>query len=504
VGLALKEWIVMRYLSQRTPLVADGLVYAVTARGELVCVRASTGMVLWRKDYAADFAGHRGNFGWCDQLLIDGKQLIAVPGGPTATVIALDRRTGATIWKCPLGDRAQYVGAVLARAPAPKHYIAVLSGGLAGISPDGRLLWRYEGQIVRSVNSCTPNVMGNRVFTAANYGRGIVLLELKQKGKEVEVLEVYRRTLLTPAWHEMVVCLGDHAYVGTTRGVCCLELSTGKVVWQEEKKDGGLGGQVSGTCADGHLYLFSQRGAVALVAASPKGFRLAGQFALPDAKSKPGATAPVVTGGRLYLRDDDRLFAYEVRKGTSLAKVITHTVPRAPAADVPKQPGTDREPDAIFVPTPQDVVAKMLDLAGIKKTDTVVDLGCGDGRIVVTAARKYGCQAIGYDIDPDCVKMALANVRRQKVEKLVRIERQDLFKVELDKVDVVALYLPAPLLTKLLPQLGKLRAGARVVSHAFAIPGMKPTRAVQVKSEETGIEHTVYLYVAPLTRQTKP
>src|SRR5262249_2237381 len=145
LGLSVKEMEFMRFLSQRTPLVDGGRIYAVTARGELVCVRAATGAVIWRRDYVKDFAGQRGGFGWGDQLPLDGERRICVPGGKKAAVVALNKTTGATIWKSPIDDAAQYVGAVVVPGvKVPKHYIAVTIRGLVGVSTEGKLLWRYD------------------------------------------------------------------------------------------------------------------------------------------------------------------------------------------------------------------------------------------------------------------------------------------------------------------------------------------------------------------------
>jgi outer membrane protein assembly factor BamB len=496
LGQAVKEHVVMRWLSQRTPLVDEDRVYAVTARGELVCVRATDGKRLWSKNYRDDFEGQRGVFGVCDQLLVDGVRLVCVPGGPSATVTALHKHTGEPLWKCPLGDRAQYVGAVVSEGGGVRHYVAATSQGLVGVSTSGRLLWRYTRSSWSRPNSCTPNVLGNRLFCGCNYSQGVVLLELKAGTGEVEVKELYQKPLATPAWHEMIVCLGDHAYVGTTRGLVCLELATGAVVWEEQKADGGIAGQVTGTCADGRLYLRGTSGQVALVEANPKRFVLQGLLQIPDAQMKPGSTAPVVAGGRLYLRDDGRLFCYAVTKDVPAGKPVVFAVP--PAKALPARVDGKREPDAIFVPTPQDVVEKMLELAKIRKSDVVVDLGCGDGRLVVTAARKYGCKAIGYDLDPECVRMSRENVKKQGVERLVTIEEKDLFNVDLSKVDVVLLYLPPELTRRLIPQLSKLPAGARVVSHAFPIPGITPDRVVTVTSKEDELEHRISVWTAPL------
>ncbi|MBN1972369.1 MAG: methyltransferase domain-containing protein [Sedimentisphaerales bacterium] len=163
-----------------------------------------------------------------------------------------------------------------------------------------------------------------------------------------------------------------------------------------------------------------------------------------------------------------------------------------------------REPDVIYVPTPQDVVDKMLELAQVKKDDLVYDLGCGDGRIVVTAAKKYGCKAVGFDIDPNRIKDSLDNVAKNNVSDLVSIVQQDIFTLDLSNVDVVTLYLLPSLNVKLIPQLEKLKPGARIVSHSFDMEGVEPDKVVTVKPNDSNWEHTVYLWTAPITKYRKP
>lgn len=173
-----------------------------------------------------------------------------------------------------------------------------------------------------------------------------------------------------------------------------------------------------------------------------------------------------------------------------------------------------REPDVIFVPTPQFVVDKMLELAKVKKDDVVYDLGCGDGRIVVTAAKKYGCKGYGFDIDPKRVKESRKNVRENEVGDLVHIEQKDIFTLDLSKANVVTLYLLPSLNVKLIPQLEKLKPGSRIVSHDFDMKGVIPDKVItvtkdSVKEQETvdyddfesAGEHTIYLWTVPLKKE---
>jgi len=168
-----------------------------------------------------------------------------------------------------------------------------------------------------------------------------------------------------------------------------------------------------------------------------------------------------------------------------------------------------RKPDVVFVPTPQVVVDKMLELAEVQAGDVVYDLGCGDGRIVVTAAKKYGVKAIGFDIDPVRVKEAWANVRSNRVEHLVSIRQADIFTLDLREASVVTLYLLPELNVRLMPQLERLKPGSRIVSHDFDMRGAKPMLTHKLTSSPNqaaegyaGEEHTIYKWTVPWEKDT--
>jgi cyclopropane fatty-acyl-phospholipid synthase-like methyltransferase len=140
----------------------------------------------------------------------------------------------------------------------------------------------------------------------------------------------------------------------------------------------------------------------------------------------------------------------------------------------------------------------MLATAGVGKADVVYDLGSGDGRIVIEAAKKYGCRAVGLEIDRDLVKLSQERVREAKVEKLVTIKDADLFDTDFSDATVIAVYLPSNLLQRLFPKFAQLKPGVRIVSHQFEIPNQTPEKTIAVESNETGAKHTIYLWTTPL------
>ncbi len=216
--------------------------------------------------------------------------------------------------------------------------------------------------------------------------------------------------------------------------------------------------------------------------ACPAG-RWAGQFHLRKRVLAPGCVA-------LLLGILATVFFYHRRA------VIEASIDRSP----PPRPDVD----APFITTPQDVVEKMLELARLTEDDLVYDLGCGDGRIVVAAARKYGCRAVGVDKDPERVRESLENVKKGQVEHLVEIAQQDIFTLDLSEADVVTIYLLPRLNVKLIPQLEKMKPGARIIAHDFDIEGVRPDETITIVSGEDNQEHYIYVFVSPIKRQQSP
>ena len=212
-------------------------------------------------------------------------------------------------------------------------------------------------------------------------------------------------------------------------------------------------------------------------------------------KSKPGSTIPFMA--ELTLSLDTPGSGWIDSHTENEGRIVLPVRP-----EIKVEGKTYNAVDVVYVPTPQDVVDKMLQLVQIRKDDLVYDLGCGDGRIVVTAARRYGCRAVGFDIDPRRVEDSLQNVRKNNVGNMVTIEQKDIFTLDLSRANVITLFLLPSLNANLIPQLEKLKPGSRIVSHSFAMDGIKPDRVVTLISREDQCEHKVYLWTTPLKKET--
>jgi tRNA G37 N-methylase Trm5 len=162
-----------------------------------------------------------------------------------------------------------------------------------------------------------------------------------------------------------------------------------------------------------------------------------------------------------------------------------------------------REPDVIYVPTPQEVVDRMLQLADVRPGEVVYDLGCGDGRIPVSAAKKFGVKTWGFDINPVRVRESIENAKKAKVEHLVTVKLQDIFELDLSKADVITLYLLPQLNVKLIPQFDKMKPGCRIVSHDFNMDGVRPKRE-ETYTPSGGREHRIFLWMTPLEKERRP
>jgi outer membrane protein assembly factor BamB len=301
--------------ARSTPTVDGGVLYVLGSDGDLACVEVGNGKVRWHKNLREDFGGQCGEWAYAESPLIDGDTLVCTPGGKEATILALNKKNGEVIWKCPVpgSDLAAYASAVVVEVGGIKQYVQLLQKGPVGIEArTGKFLWRYPKLVSKyGANIPTPLVSGDSVYTASA-GTGGALVKLKAKEEGVTAEEMYFGAKL-PTAIGGAVKVGDYLYGTTTQVLLCLDFATGQVKWEDRAL-----GAASLCYADGRLYLHGENGAVALVEPAPEGYREQGRFAPPGppARSQQMEKAwayPVVANGRLYVRDHGTLWCYDVR-----------------------------------------------------------------------------------------------------------------------------------------------------------------------------------------------
>lgn len=300
-----------------TPTVDGDLVYALGGQGNLVCVNAETGKKLWTKRMKADLGGEQmSGWGYTESPLVDGNLVLVTPGGNQGAVAAFDKKTGDLKWRSTtFKDKAGYSSLVVGEAFGIRQYVQLTGQSVVGIAAvDGKLLWRFAYS-TRTAAIPTPIVKDNYVYVSSGYGTGCALVKLTQKGTGIEATEVYANKDMENH-HGGVILVGDHLYGYSQKGGwVCQDFKTGKVVWSNR----GVGKGCL-TCADGHLYCYGERdGNCALVEASPTGYKETGNFKIPQETKLPRKsgkiwTHPVVSNGKLYLRDQDLIFCYDISR----------------------------------------------------------------------------------------------------------------------------------------------------------------------------------------------
>jgi outer membrane protein assembly factor BamB len=300
--------------ARSTPTVDGSVLYALGSDGDLVSLDAATGKVRWQKSLRTDFGGMAPTWAYAESPLVDGDVLVCVPGGSEATLVALDKRSGNVLWKSavPGGGMAGYASLIIDVAGGIKQYIAYMAGGLVGVeAKTGRFLWKYEktkGSMGMSM--ATPVAGEGYVYSGATrVGAGAVKLAAAQGTVTAE--EAYFDPKLPNAIGGTVL-VGPYLY-GTSQALMCVEFKTGQSKWTERSI-----GAASLAYADGLLYLHGEGGEVALVEASPEAYREKGRFTPPNAPAHANQMEkswayPVIADGRLYIRDLDTMWCYDIR-----------------------------------------------------------------------------------------------------------------------------------------------------------------------------------------------
>ena len=296
------------------PTVADGQVFALGASGQLTALDAAGGQILWTLDLLRDAGGRNISWGISESPLVLGDRVLVSPGGRSAGFAAIDRENGELLWRAG-GDEAGYASPMPVDLPGAPHVVFFSGDRAAGVrAEDGEVLWSYRGASNRTANVATPIVVPGsggsvHIFLSSDYGTGGALLELRSDGAGgVTATEKYftrnmRAHHMTPVLHEGVL----YGFSGSV--FSAVDIETGALFWRDRSiRKGSL------TFADNRLYVFSERGDVALVEPSRARYQQRGRFELRqrDRSGENTWSHPVVANGLLYLRDQDVLVAYDV------------------------------------------------------------------------------------------------------------------------------------------------------------------------------------------------
>ncbi|HET6852583.1 MAG TPA: PQQ-binding-like beta-propeller repeat protein [Pyrinomonadaceae bacterium] len=287
-----------------TPTVDGERIYALGGAGDLSCLDARTGKIVWTKNVLKEFGGSNITWGISESPLVIGNKVLVNAGGPGASIVALNKADGSVIWKSQ-SDEAGYSSGIPMEINGLTQVIFFTAERAVGLDvKDGRLLWEYAKPSNRTANVATPIVKANRVFISSDYGTGGGVVEIKPDNKAQEIY--FTKDMRNH--HSSSVLVGDYLYGFSSAVLTAMKFDTGEIAWKDRSV-----GKGSLVYADGNLYCFSENGVVGLVEATPAGYKEKGRFRIQQ-DSLPTWTHPVVAGGRLYLRDQDTIYAFDVRE----------------------------------------------------------------------------------------------------------------------------------------------------------------------------------------------
>ena len=294
-----------------TPTVDGDRLYVLSESGDLMSLKTD-GTEVWKRNILREFGGRQLQWLISESPLVDGAHLIVSPGGGGADggagIVKLDKMTGKTVWTAKeLNDPAGYSSAIVADVGGVRTYLTFTSTAGVGVrASDGKLMFRYDRAANRVANITTPIFHDNKVFFTSAYDTGAGLVALSAANGTVSANEVYF-TREMKNHHGGVVLVNGYLYGFNDSILTCLEFATGKMMWRDRSV-----GKGSVTVADGQLYIQGENNQFALADATPNGYAEKGRFSFPD-KGLPSWAHPVVSGGRLYVRNQDSLLAYDIK-----------------------------------------------------------------------------------------------------------------------------------------------------------------------------------------------
>lgn len=308
-----------------TPTIDGDRAYVVSSDGAITCLSTKDGQILWSRKFSEWDGKMMSGWGFSESPLIDGDRVLCTPGGENAMIVCLDKKTGGDLWKSPMPkigdggkDGAAYSSIVISNAGGVKQYVQLVGRGVIGVrADDGEYLWGYNRVANGVANIPTPVVSGDYVFASTGYGTGSALLKLSKTGNGVSAEEVYFLNADTfQNHHGGMILIGDHIYAGHAHNKgfpICVDLKSGKVVWGGKMRPPeGADGSAAVTAVDGKLIFRYQNGIVALIDATPEGYKLLGKFK-PVFQEKESWSHPVVVDGKMYLREQNKLMCYDVK-----------------------------------------------------------------------------------------------------------------------------------------------------------------------------------------------
>ena len=290
-----------------TPTVEGDRLYVLGGNGDLTCLEHATGKKIWSVNIVQRFGGVNPYWGYSESPLILGDRILVNTGGRGAGIAAVSTADGSTLWR-QHNDGAGYSSPMLMRTGSLNQVIFFTEDRAMAVDPrDGRLLWSYNKANNGTANIATPIVRGTRVFVSSDYGTGGALLDVRAAGNLATANEVYF-TRDMRNHHASSVLVGDHLYGFSSSILTSLAFDTGKPAWRDRSV-----GKGSLIFADGRLYLYSEDSVVGLAEASPTGYREHGRFTIPQQSGLPTWSHPIIAGGLLIIRDQDNVFAYNVK-----------------------------------------------------------------------------------------------------------------------------------------------------------------------------------------------
>ncbi len=292
-----------------TPTIDKNLIFTLSAGGEITCLHLTKGRMFWQRNLKKEFGGRMmSGWGFSESILVDGRQVICTPGGRQGTVLALHRSTGRVLWQSrDLKDDAAYTSLIKVTIGGKEQYVVLTEKTLAGIQPqNGKVLWKAKRHGETAVIP-TPIYYENEIFVTSGYNVGCNLFRITP-GPRFTVQEIYKNKNIKNH-HGGVIQLEDYLYASNGPVLVCMEMKTGKVAWKQRSV-----GKGSLSYADGHLYLRSENGSVALVEANPSRFVEKSRFHQPYRSGNKSWAHPVIANGQLYLRDMGTLLCFNLKE----------------------------------------------------------------------------------------------------------------------------------------------------------------------------------------------